>query len=220
LTERLNLNQFGVLGVSGGGPYAAACAARIPTRLSAVILVCSVAPADSPEATKGMVALNRCLLSCARRAPWLAQYIGVFFLKLLWGKGQQVIPEQIEARLGAADRKTLASPALRQTLVDSSMEALHGGLRAAVADGLLYGRSWGFRLEDIRIPTYLWHGEKDVVVPPTMGRYLAKTIPECRATFCPEDGHFSLPFGRLEEILKETLPRGHSSVSPDFDYFQ
>jgi pimeloyl-ACP methyl ester carboxylesterase len=205
LALHLQLKRFDILGVSGGGPYAALCASVLADRLSAVILISSVAPADAPEATSGMVALNRFLLSFARKAPRLAQYSGRFFLKVFWGKGHQVIPVQIEARLPPADRQALASTDLRDALIASSREAFRGGVRAAAADGLLYGLPWGFRLEDIRLPIHLWHGEKDNVVPVTMGRYLAKTIPHCRATFCANDGHFSLAFARLEEILKTAL---------------
>ena len=205
LAGHLDLKRFAVLGVSGGGPYAAVCAWAIPDRLSAVVLISSVAPADSPEATQGMVALNRWLFSFGRKTPWLAQYMAGFCLKAFWRKGEQVIPSQIELRLPAADRQALASADLRDALIASSKEALRGGVKGAAADGLLYTRPWGFRLEDIRRPINLWHGEKDIVVPATMGRILSKAIPNCRATFCTDDGHFSLPSLRLEEILRTAL---------------
>ena len=202
LAAHLRFNRFAVLGVSGGGPYAAACAAKIPELLSAALLVCSVAPADAPNATKGMVAVNRWLLSIARHTPRLAQYIAGFCLWAIWRDGQQVIPKQIEERLPPADRQALASDELRNALIASSIEALRNGVRAAVADGLLYGRPWGFALQTIRAPVHLWHGEKDVVVPATMGHYLAQNIPNCNAHFYPDDGHFSLPFTRFREILR------------------
>jgi pimeloyl-ACP methyl ester carboxylesterase len=206
LADYLGLEQFAVLGVSGGGPYAAACAASIPERLWGALLVCSVAPADAPNATKGMVAVNRWLLWMAHRTPRLAQCVGSLCLWAIWRKGQQVIPKQIELRLPPTDQQALASAELRNSLIGASMEALHRGVKAAAADGLLYGRPWGFALQDIRAPVYLWHGEKDVVVPPTMGRYLSECIPNCRARFYPEDGHFSLPFTRLREILSTIAP--------------
>ncbi len=201
LADHLGLGRFAVLGISGGGPSALACAAKIPGRISSALLVASVAPADAPGAREGMVALNRWLLSFAQTAPWLAERVGAVCLAAFWGKGQQVIPRQIEARLCAADRETLAHPEVRQTLIASSTEALRNGIAGAAADGLLLARPWGFKLEEIRVPVRLWHGEKDVVVPAGMGHYLARSIPGCQARFYPEDGHFSLPFGRMTEIL-------------------
>ncbi len=201
LADHLDLKRFGVLGISGGGPFALACAATIPERVSQLVLVCALGPVDTPEATQGMVALNRWLLSLARNAPWLAEKIATTCLRLLWRKGEQVIPEQIEARLPEADRRVLAKTELREALIASAREALRQGPSGAATDGLLYARTWGFNLHEIRVPVHLWHGEQDVVVPPAMGRFLARTLPQCQAHFSANDGHFSLPYGRMEEIL-------------------
>ena len=201
LADHLKLARFAVLGMSGGGPYAAACAATIPQRLAAVLLVCSVGPADAPEATRKMVAVNRWLLAVARHYPRVAECIGGICLRVIWRKGNQALPRQIEQRLCPADRKALESGELRQALTDSSVEALKHGVRGVAADGLLYGRPWGFDLRRITVPVFLWHGEADIVVPATMGHYLADTIPNCQAQFYPDDGHFSLPYMHLREIL-------------------
>jgi pimeloyl-ACP methyl ester carboxylesterase len=74
-----------------------------------------------------------------------------------------------------------------------------------VWDGLLYAQPWSFDFEEIKVPVRLWHGEKDIVVPGSMGHYLAKAIPNCRSRFYDEDGHFSLPYNRIREILQATL---------------
>jgi pimeloyl-ACP methyl ester carboxylesterase len=202
LTDHLGLERFGVLGVSGGGPYALACAARIPDRLSRALVVCSLSPLEAPGALQGMARLNRWMLSVARRAPWLASALARLCLWWFWGKGDQVIPRQLERLLPAADQLVLTRSDLRQALIASSREAFRDGVRGAAWEGILFSRPWGFRLEDIRVPVDLWHGERDIIVPCVMGRYLARKIPHCRASFYPEDGHFSLPFGRIKEILR------------------
>lgn len=201
LADHLDLNSFAVLGISGGGPYAAACGAKLSQRLTQVLLVCSMGPTDTPEATEGMVPLNRWLLGFARTAPWLAQRVAGFCLRTLWGTGDQVIPEQIEASLPPRDQQTLLDPELRRLLTESSREGLRPGVDGAAWDGFLFSRPWGFDLQQIRTPVRLWHGEKDVVVPVSMGHFLARNIPGCIAEFYPEDGHFSLPFSRMREIL-------------------
>jgi pimeloyl-ACP methyl ester carboxylesterase len=200
--DYLKLSRFSVLGVSGGGPYAAACAALMPERLSSVLMVCSVGPADAPGALDGMVALNRWLLTFARTVPWLAQRTASLCMKAFWGKGHQAIPRQIEEKLPPADKAVLQNPELREILTEASREALRPGVEGPAWDGFLLGQPWGFDLRSIRIPVRLWHGERDNVVPVAMGRCLAKMIPGCDATFYPEDGHFSLPYGRVEEILQ------------------
>jgi len=205
LADHLNINRFTVLGISGGGPYAAVCAAGLAGRVHNLLLVCSMGPTDSPEAIAGMVALNRYLLTFARNVPWLAQRVAGLCLSALWGTGDQVIPEQIETCLPERDRLALADSELRRLLTESSREGLRSGTEGAAWDGFLFSRPWGFDLRSIRIPTLLWHGEQDVVVPSSMGHFLADTIPECQARFYPEDGHFSLPFNRMREILAAAL---------------
>lgn len=205
LADHLKLGRFAVLGVSGGGPYAAACAAVLTERVTNALLVCSVGPADSPDATKGMVAINRWLLATARRFPRLAECVGALCLRAIWRKGNQALPKQIELRLPPSDRQALESGSLRRALTEASIEALRNGTRGAAADGLLYGKDWGFSLAAIRVPVFLWHGEADIIVPPTMGHFLADNIPGCRAWFYPEDGHFSLPYNRLRDILTAAI---------------
>jgi len=205
LTQQLGWSRFAILGISGGGPYALACAASLPGALSKVLLVCGMGPTDTPEATAGMVPVNRWLLSFARTVPWLAQRLAPLCLRTLWGTGDQVLPEQIEASLPERDRQTLSNQQLRKILTDSSREGLRNGVEGAAWEGFLYSKNWGFRLDQIRVPVHLWHGEKDNIVPSSMGHFLSEHIPDCQAVFFPDDGHFSLPFNRMREILKKAL---------------
>jgi pimeloyl-ACP methyl ester carboxylesterase len=52
---------------------------------------------------------------------------------------------------------------------------------------------------------YLSHGEQDANAPVTMGRYLATSIPGCRASFYPGEGHLHF-VDRLPEILAAVRP--------------
>jgi pimeloyl-ACP methyl ester carboxylesterase len=201
LAEHLGLTKFAVLGVSGGGPYAAACAWAMPERLTATLLVCSVGPLEDGKVMLDMAGPARRLLRLGRAAPWAARLLARPCLRLIWGKGQRVMPPALEARLSNADQLVLKRAELRKSLIASSQEAFRRGARGPAWDGYLYARSWGFRLEEIRGPAFLWHGEADVIVPAAMGRELAARISNCRATFYPEDGHLSLPFNRFREML-------------------
>jgi pimeloyl-ACP methyl ester carboxylesterase len=199
--DRLGIERFNVLGVSGGGPYAAACAAKIPHRLNRVTMVCSLAPLDGLAGTRGMAAGNRWFLHLARTAPRLAQILGEICLERMRRRAGLIFLPQIEAGLPDCDKHSLAAPSLRDALTKSSAEAFRSGVKGPAWDGCLYGRPWGFRLEDIRIPVRLWHGEEDIIVPAAMGRRCAASIPACEATFCSGEGHFSLPFNRIAEIM-------------------
>jgi pimeloyl-ACP methyl ester carboxylesterase len=66
--------------------------------------------------------------------------------------------------------------------------------------------NWPIPLEEIKIKVYLWQGEEDISVPPAMGRYIAKKIPDCEAKFIKGAGHFWI-FEHLAEMLEKLVKR-------------
>jgi pimeloyl-ACP methyl ester carboxylesterase len=204
IADALGMNRFATIGVSGGGPYAAACALKIPQRLTAVAIVCGLGPLDTPNGTDRMIRTNHLILFLGRRLPWLAKIS-------LWRIAYQVRrnPEGTLRRMIVAlpdpDKAVLARPEVKTAMKDNVVEAFRGGSRGAACELLLYTRPWGFLLEDIATRVNLWHGEQDVSVPPTMGQYQARTIPNCRAIFYPGEGHFSLVINHMEEVLSSLL---------------
>ena len=61
-----------------------------------------------------------------------------------------------------------------------------------IDDDLAYVRPWGFDPASIQVPTLLLHGERDGVVPPAHGRWLASRIPGAELRLTPDDGHISV----------------------------
>jgi len=200
IADALEIERFSVLGVSGGAPYAAACARFLPERLVKTGVVCGLAPLD--EGT-----LLRRLHGRDRRFAWMKKVPRPFYrLPLhLAGLAARRQPESllklIARGLPPCDRSSMTDERILPLLAESLREAFSQGSSGAFADLCLYGEPWGFALEDIRSPVLLWHGERDSVVPCAMGRFLAETIPDCTAVFLPEEGHFSLPLRQAETIL-------------------
>ncbi len=217
LAAFLGLKTFSVVGVSGGGPYAAACAHAMPERLDAVGIVCGLGPPDVPGATRGMAYLNRALFFLARKMPWLGGLLFDNLAGILGRNPSLIVSPRMTAGLPEIDRETLRNPIARDALTGSMAEAFRQGPAGARHDGLLYARPWGFPLEAIEIEVKLWHGELDVNVPVSMGRAVAQRIPRCRAQFHPHDGHISLPFNHAAEILRElgtAVPPGRGVPTP------
>jgi pimeloyl-ACP methyl ester carboxylesterase len=202
VADSLGIKRFAALGVSGGGPYAAACALKIPQRLSAVSIVCGLGPLETPSGTKGMIWRNYVGFLLGRRLPWLAK---IFFSRMAHGVRRN--PEGMIGRITGAlpdpDKAVLANPEVRIALTDNIIESFRGGSRGAAYELLLLTRPWGFLLKDIAVAVNLWHGEADMSVPPGMGRYQARAIPNCRAVFHAKEGHFSLVINHMEEILSD-----------------
>lgn len=62
---------------------------------------------------------------------------------------------------------------------------------------------WDFDGRKISVPTFLWQGERDRNVPEIHGKWLARAIPGCRATFYPQDAHLLVPLDHQREIYGE-----------------
>ena len=197
---------FAILGVSFGGPHALACAWRIPERLASVAIVSSVAPFQAPGATDGMGPSLRVLMGSIRRfsgsarlAMWLAtQMTRHLPAQVIWLQSRSA-PE--------ADRAALAKPEFRAMALRVISEPFRQGSRGPAWELQLVVRPWGFRLDEITKEVHLWQGEADVMVPPSMGRYLARTLPRCDAKFFPGEGHNSMLFEHVDEILSALFPQ-------------
>lgn len=204
LADQLGLERFAAMGVSGGGPYAAACAHEIPDRLTHVAIVCGVGPFDVPEATEGMMPRNRMLFTVARYSQLLPRLAMWAMVRSMRGDPEKVI-EGMKKALPEADVEIMSDPARRDVFVEGAQESLVQGTRAAGYECQLYSRNWGFRLEDIARQVHLFQGEQDRNVPPSMGRYQAQALPDCRSHFYSDEGHISLVMNRLDEILGALL---------------
>jgi pimeloyl-ACP methyl ester carboxylesterase len=202
LADSLHLERFAVMGISGGGPYAAATAYQLPERVTKVAFVSPAGPLTFPDATTGMLTSIRLLFRLARNAPWA---VNMMMKKMTRRRNN---PERVRKqvlrsrRLPAADVALFENDEFLQTLLAGSREAFRTGTRGAAWDVVLCARPWGFQLEDIRVPSLLWHGEADVNAPVSMGRAIARTIPNCQAIFMPGEGHLSLAFKHMDEILR------------------
>jgi pimeloyl-ACP methyl ester carboxylesterase len=53
LADALRVDRFAVLGWSGGGPYSAVCAFKIPERLTATAIICGIGSTEAPGIKKG-----------------------------------------------------------------------------------------------------------------------------------------------------------------------
>jgi pimeloyl-ACP methyl ester carboxylesterase len=199
LADALRIDRFSILGVSGGGPYAAACACKMPDRLDAVGIICGMGPVNIPGLIPDMPWIYRQGLRLAGRLPEIATAIYPFSAFLFRDYPERML-SILSGKVAGPDKIALKNKELIQVLSASFREAFRSSLRWPATDVVLYSRPWGFSLEDIKITVHLWHGEKDRIVPPEMGRYLARSIPDCRATFFPDEGHFSIILNRIEEI--------------------
>jgi pimeloyl-ACP methyl ester carboxylesterase len=200
LAAALDLETFAVLGSSGGAPYAAACGALIPSRVRAVGVLGGVAPADAPGFLRSMSGPSRMMFRFGRSAPAALRILFRLNLRAVRRGGPRA-GERMAAWAPEPDRILLQRAEVSSGFMACFEEACRQGPAGPAEDISLIARPWGFDLDAVKVPVLLWHGELDRNVPVTAGRYLAKTFPNCRATFYPKDAHLSVPLNHQEEIF-------------------
>jgi pimeloyl-ACP methyl ester carboxylesterase len=205
----LRIGRFSVAGASGGGPYALACAWRLPSQVIQAAVISGVGPYRVPGITKGMRWQNRIGFQWGSRWPALAR-------ALMWSMQRNVTSrpgrtiEAIARAMSPADAAIVRRPEVRDILIADIAEAFRQGSQGAALDVVLLGRPWGFSLREIQPEVHLWQGEADSLVPPAMGRYQAAQIPRCHFTLLPGEGHL-LIIDRMPDLaaaLRRAAPPG------------
>ncbi|MDH5444316.1 MAG: alpha/beta hydrolase [Gammaproteobacteria bacterium] len=196
LADSLSIDKFTVMGFSGGGSYAAACAYKIPHRLNRVVLLSSTAPFEIPGLTENIPADNRALFELAAQDYQLAaeQVAGLV-------DQPEAILGMFEAVASNSDKQVLQNQKFRAMYLKNISEACRQEMTGVTYDMSIAASPWGFDVADIDMDIELWHGLDDATVPVAMANYLAESIPNCHARLIPGKGHF-LMFEQWAEVLK------------------
>lgn len=190
VADQLGLERFPVMGASGGGPHALACAALLPDRVTRAAIFVGAAPSDDPEFDflEGMTDLNVQEFTAALAGEDALRAELRPYYEMLVDDPEQLLVT-LEAELPEADRERLAEPRTRAEMTRSLVEAVAQGTDGWVDDGLAFARAWGFGLDQVAAETRLWQGELDVLVPRAHGEYLARKIPGASFELLPGLGH-------------------------------
>ena len=202
MADRLGLGRFSIVSISGGAPYALACAALLSDRLAHVGLLCPLGPPDVAGGREGMLAQDRIMLALASRVPPLGR--GVVRMLAHWmRRDAERYLRFMLAGMASPDRDLFADPGYRSLVLESTSEALRQGGRGAAWELTLIARRWDVRLQDVRMPVSLWQGLADQILPAAMARRLAAALPACAPRYFPGEGHLSLVVRHIGEALAE-----------------
>ncbi|HLY86105.1 MAG TPA: alpha/beta hydrolase [Gaiellaceae bacterium] len=198
--DALEIERFVSLGGSGGCPHSLACGARSERcHAAAVIAAPTPYPAEGLEWTAGMGEDNVEEFAAALAGPEKLDP----FLEGEAAKMKAASPEQIKdvmaGLLPPVDAAVLTGERAEQWK-RSSNRALAQGIAGWRDDDIAFTKPWGFELSEIGVPTLLWQGVQDLMVPVAHARWLAERIPGVEAHVSEDDGHLSIAVGRLGEI--------------------
>src|SRR5262245_23896239 len=173
LADALGLGRFAVTGMSGGGPYALACARLIPDRLTGVGLISSSAPLDVPEVRQAMSSQMRLTFTLARRVPGLVSSMFSRNRKKALADPVKAIEPSIR-QWSAPDQAIAARPEVRAMMPGIFAEAYRTGHEGAAWEiSHILARPWGFDVAEVALPVTVWAGELDNNCPVAWGRWFA-----------------------------------------------
>lgn len=183
LTDELGVEEYGVVGFSGGGPYALACAAHTPERASRCAVVSGVGP---PGSERGDLGFERALAAASKLSPQFGR-------PLVWLMSRAVASaDSFTDVVGDADAD-LADPRRGESgrvLLADFREGLCQGTTPLATDyGVLYG-DWDFDLADVAAPTRVFHGREDANVPLAAAERVASEVPDGELAVYENAGHF------------------------------
>lgn len=209
LAKHLGLKQYRIVGGSGGGPYAVACAYALPKEeLKATGVIAGMGPAK--DGVKDMMLANRILMQGIRYAPGLVERV------VDYSVGQTFRSPDPEVLLNAMKKQLKWLPQKER----EELEREPGGLEKVikvfqahfrqssagfVTDSRVLAEDWGFQLEDVSGKIWFWYGDQDKNTPARMGRDMAAKIEGSRLKVWEGENHFALWGNHGDEIMQDIL---------------
>jgi pimeloyl-ACP methyl ester carboxylesterase len=201
IADALSIDRFAVEGGSGGGPHTLACAALLPDRVVAAACLAGVAPypAEGLDWLDGMGQdnLDEFAAALAGREtlePFLRRQADAML-----AAEPEKIADALRSLLSPPDVAVLTGE-FAEYLAESTRRAIGQRLDGWIEDDFVFVNSWGFELDEIRVPVQLLHGGQDRFVPIAHGEWLAERIPGVDAYLSAEDGHLTIQLGRIGDV--------------------
>ena len=207
LADHLKLDQFHVLAMSGGAPYAYAAAWKLPERVRAAAVASGAPPIVDLRDHSGLLALYR-------RMIWLYRYSRPTLRAFFYMTGALAsirLPARFRPlmlkvlRLRHCDATSLEDTVAFEACFESQRRAWLSSVKGLIHDAEIFGQPWEFRLEDIDVPVRLWHGTEDRAFSVGVAKYVASRIPNCTLRLVEGEGHYSLPIRHMREILADLI---------------
>jgi pimeloyl-ACP methyl ester carboxylesterase len=214
IADRLGIERFRILAISGGAPYAYASAWMRPERVEKIAVVSGAPPLDELDDVAGLLPIHRRMLALRAWRPRL--------LKPLFYLARPFVAMRLPIRvrplllkfLQPCDANVLRESRAFDVCFESARQAWRSSAKGVMTDAEIYATPWGFALEEVRVPVALWHGTKDRTFAPRLAHDVARRLPNCEFHLVEGAGHYSLPIRYIHEILTD-LMGGSSAPSLD-----
>ena len=208
LLDALGIERCLVAGWSGGGPHALACGARLADRVRAVLVIAGVAPSGIPglDFLAGMGEANLAEFAAAAKGEDALRPFLVAEQEGLASITADALAEGMSSLLSPADLVALAG-GLDEDLVAQLRHGTGQSIDGWLDDDLAFLTDWGFSVDDVTVPTTLWQGSDDLMVPFSHGRWLAGHVPGAVSHLVDGEGHVSIA-ANADRLLSELVALG------------
>jgi len=203
--DHLGTDRCLVAGWSGGGPHALACAAQLP-QAAAALVVAGVAPwdADGLQFLDGMGQENLVEFGAALEGEEaLRSYLEAERDDMADLTVDGVLAS-LESLLPDVDRAVVTGE-FGEDLVGEFAQGLLVGVEGWLGDDLAFIRPWGFDLSAVTVPTMVWQGSEDLMVPFAHGRWLATHLPGATVHLEEGEGHLSIALAAVDRMFDELV---------------
>lgn len=196
LLDDADVGTAGVIGFSGGSPYALAAAAALPERIDRVDIVAGATPPDVSEATPAM---QRLLAGLATTAPFVLR--GLF-------RGQALVADHLDPSFvvdlyTTADTGEPVPDDVAEIVEADFLEAFARHRCGAVTEFRNTATDWGIDFADVDSSVHLWHGENDTNVPIEDVRRFEARIPTAELHVLEDADHLRALLRSVPRLLEE-----------------
>lgn len=202
LADHLNIDRFSVFAPSGGGPYALACAWKIPDRLTAVGIFGSVGP-NVPEATEGALRSLKLLWKIANPLFGLVKMQMRIISGMAKKNPAKILRRLRELELSEWDKTIFDRPEIREMFKRDFPEAYKQYGIGSAYDTTIPAK-WPIPLDEIKIKVNVWHAQPDQLTG-NMSKYISEKLPNAELKIIPNTGHLWILF-HIPEVLEKLIP--------------
>jgi pimeloyl-ACP methyl ester carboxylesterase len=151
---------------------------------------------------------NKIGLWLARSAPWAMPMLSGSQASA-FQKNPEKFMNFLAKCVAPPDQALFKDAEFREAVARDLREGFRQG-GAGHATDCVVASQWGFRLREISVPVFVWHGEEDVLVTTAMAEYMAREIPECKLRIVPRAAHMLVDHPAVVEEVRKVMCEGTS----------
>ncbi|MFC7371043.1 alpha/beta fold hydrolase [Fictibacillus iocasae] len=195
LLRYLKIDQFSTIGISGGAPYALACAADMPDRVQKVAVISGMGPLHVRELLLSHSKEDQIGFLSAFQSPDGLRK----FVQYAQKNPEAFVKSQYD-QLHASEKKNMTKEILNiYTKTISEATRTPWGM---IDDYKNFLTPWPFDPATLKTFVKLWHSDEDDSVPVNHARHMHRVIPNSEYTELKGLSHLASIFAPLPEVLE------------------